>query len=137
MVGRRLREFVDRMSVTSQGMAALGAFLSMLLVGTIGFHYLESDWSWVDAFYFSTYTLTTVGYGDLVPTTDASRVCASLYMIFGVTIALAALAIIGSNYITRRESKIIRQYSEITIGKKEDGPDDETAGGEGETSREN
>jgi hypothetical protein len=112
MVGMRLMVFIDRMSLTSQGLAAVGAFLTMLTVGTIGFHYLERDWNWVEAFYFATYTLTTVGYGDYVPSNDASRLCASVYMIFGVTIALAALAVIGSNYMTRREDSIIKKYEE-------------------------
>jgi hypothetical protein len=110
MVGRRILAFVDRMSLTSQGLAAFGAFIGILAIGTVGFHYLEKDWNWVEAFYFSTYTLTTVGYGDYVPTNDTSRVCASIYMIVGVTIALAALAVIGSNYISRREDVIIKRY---------------------------
>lgn len=112
MVGRRILDFIGSMSLTSQGLAAVGAFLSILTVGTIGFHYLERDWNWVEAFYFATYTLTTVGYGDYVPSNDASRLCASVYMIVGVTIALAALAVIGSNYITRREDSIIKKYEE-------------------------
>ncbi|NIV78744.1 MAG: hypothetical protein GWN18_08370, partial [Thermoplasmata archaeon] len=57
MVARRLLLIIDRMSLSSQGLAAFGAFISMLVVGTVGFHYLERDWNWVEAFYFSTYTL--------------------------------------------------------------------------------
>ena len=109
MVGRRLLALIERMSLSSQLVAAIGAFFATLAVGTIGFHWLE-DWTWIEAFYFSTYTLTTVGYGDYLPTTDTSRLCASLYMIVGVTIALAALGIVGTNYISRREDRVIQKY---------------------------
>lgn len=126
MVGRRILAFIDRMSLTSQGLAAFGAFISILVIGTVGFHYLEKDWNWVEAFYFSTYTLTTVGYGDYVPTNDTSRVCASIYMIVGVTIALAALAVIGSNYISRREDVIIKKYeASKKYGRDRNAHDDE------------
>ena len=52
MVGRRIIALVDRMSITTQGLAALGAFAAMLAVGTVGFHYLERDWYWIESFYF-------------------------------------------------------------------------------------
>ncbi len=109
MVGRRILALIERMSLSSQLVAAIGAFFATLAVGTVGFHWLE-DWTWIEAFYFSTYTLTTVGYGDYLPTTDTSRLCASLYMIVGVTIALAALGIVGTNYISRREDRVIQKY---------------------------
>ena len=128
MIGRRLLDFVESMSMTSQGLAAIGGFLGILAVGTVGFHYLERDWNWVEAFYFSTYTLTTVGYGDYVPSNDVSRLCASIYMIVGVTIALAALAVIGSNYISRREDTIIKKYEDAKRKKRE------SAGEQGDAS---
>jgi hypothetical protein len=132
MVGRRIFAFIDRMSLGSQVTAAIGALIAILAVGTIGFHYLERDWNWIEAFYFSTYTLTTVGYGDYTPTSDASRLCASFYMIVGVTIALGAMGIIGSKYISRREEAVIHKYEAAKARqatKNKDDPDEETLGG--------
>lgn len=48
-----------------------GLALLVLAVGTVAYRLLE-DWSWVDAFYFSAVAVTTVGFGDLAPSTDAS-----------------------------------------------------------------
>ena len=122
MVGRRVLALIDRMSLSSQVVAAIGAFLGILAIGTIGFHWLE-PWSWVEAFYFSTYTLTTVGYGDYLPSSDTSRLCASLYMIVGVTIGLGALGIIGTKYLARREEQVIHKYevarAKVVVKKKE------------------
>lgn len=54
-----------------------GLALLVLAVGTVVYHVLE-DWSWVDALYFCTVAVTTVGFGDLAPTTDLSKLSPSL-----------------------------------------------------------
>jgi voltage-gated potassium channel len=54
------------------------------------FHLLEG-WSIVDSLYASAQTLTTVGFGDVVPRTVAGRVFATWFMILGVGIVLYAL----------------------------------------------
>ena len=121
---------IEKRSLSTQVVAAIGAFLGILAVGTIGFHWLE-DWSWIEAFYFSTYTLTTVGYGDYLPSNDTSRLCASVYMIVGVTIALGALGIIGTQYLSRREEAVIQKYEAAKVreaAKQKDDPDEETLG---------
>ncbi len=70
--------------------------LSVLSIGVIFYHQVE-HLKWLDSFYFSVITLTTVGYGDIVPTTDAGKLFTSFYVLFGVGI-LAATA----NFVVRR-----------------------------------
>jgi hypothetical protein len=66
--------------------AVLGiAAVFLLAVGTVAFHYMEG-WSWVDSFYFSAIAGTTVGFGDLHPTTDASKMFSVAYIFFAVGI---------------------------------------------------
>ena len=48
-------------------------------------------WSTVDARYRSIVALATVGFGDLVPTTDAAKLFTVAYILFGIGI-LAAFA---------------------------------------------
>ncbi|MGI9613824.1 MAG: potassium channel family protein [Acidimicrobiales bacterium] len=69
--------------------------ISLVIVGVIGigtvvYHYLE-DWSWVDSLYFSVITLTTVGYGDLAPSSSASKLFTVLYIAAGISLLGAAL----------------------------------------------
>ena len=45
----------------------------ILLTGTIFYRHVQG-WSWIDSLYFSVITLATVGYGDLTPTTEWSKI---------------------------------------------------------------
>jgi voltage-gated potassium channel len=61
-----------------------------IATGTIVFHLLEG-WSIVDSLYATAQTLTTVGFGDIVPHTVYGRVFATVFMLAGVGIVLYAL----------------------------------------------
>ena len=56
-----------------------------MVVGTVAFHYIEG-WSWVDSFYFSAVAGTTVGFGDLTPSTDLSKLFSVVYIFVGIGI---------------------------------------------------
>ena len=68
--------------------AILVTFLGLLIGGT-GFYTTAEGWSLVDSLYFSVMTLTTVGYGDLAPTTDVSKLFTTLYVLAGAGIVVA------------------------------------------------
>ena len=74
-------------------------------LGTIVYHRLE-HWSWVDSLYFTTYSLTTVGYGDLTPTTTASKLFTVGFLLCGVAAVVASLGVIGSRYLEIRDRKM-------------------------------
>ena len=76
-----------------------------IVIGMCVFHVLE-DWTWIQCFYYAVITLTTVGYGDLTPTTDLSRFVAAWYILIGVTITLGALGYIGSAYLEKRKDSL-------------------------------
>jgi hypothetical protein len=78
-------------------------FVVILLIGgTIFFHELEG-WSYVDAFYFSTMTLTTIGYGDLAPTSDFTKIITSFYAILGIGAMLYFLALAAGLFLARQK----------------------------------
>ena len=88
--------------------SAISALLGLIAIGTIMYRFLEG-WTWIQSFYFSVTTLSTVGYGDLHPTSDGSRLFTAFYILAGVTIAFASLGIIGMNYLKKREEKILEK----------------------------
>ena len=52
-----------------------------------------------DALYWATVTLTTVGYGDMVPVTDIGRVVSMLSSLFGVAIIALPSGVITASYL--------------------------------------
>jgi hypothetical protein len=63
------------------------AAVATIGVGTVGYMLLER-WTFIESLYFCVVTLATVGYGDLHPTTDASRLFTVAYIIAGVGIVI-------------------------------------------------
>lgn len=90
---------------------ALSTLFIWLSFGTMSYHYIE-HWTWVASFYFSVTTLTTVAYGDLHPTTEFSRLFTAFYILSGVSVVLASLGVIGSQYIESRERVILERATD-------------------------
>lgn len=85
--------------------SAIITLVSLITLGTITFRQLEG-WSWAESFYFSVATLTTVGYGDIHPTSDGSRVFTAFYILVGVGIVVTALTKVGSAYLSKQEHQL-------------------------------
>lgn len=85
--------------------SALLTLVVLIGVGTWSFSQLEG-WTYAKSFYFSVATLTTVGYGDVHPTTDETRVFTAIYILIGVGIVIAALTSIGSRYLVVQEREL-------------------------------
>jgi voltage-gated potassium channel len=93
--------------IFARKVAAVSALLLLIIIGTLAYHWLE-HWTWIQSFYFTVSTLATVGYGDLHPTMDSTRLFTAFFILAGVGIAVAALSIIGSSYIDNRTKRIMQ-----------------------------
>ena len=69
----------------------------IIFSGTFVYHYLEG-WSYIDSFYFSVVTLTTIGYGDFSPQTDEGKLFTVLYIIIGIGMILSFINTIQHHY---------------------------------------
>ena len=75
-----------------------------LLLGTGTLFYVHAEgWSYIDSFYFSIMTLTTIGFGDIVPITDMGKLFTSFYAMFGIGVMLYILISIIGVFIFRQE----------------------------------
>jgi voltage-gated potassium channel len=75
------------------GVALLGGFVTTLVD--------EKDFrTFGDATWWALVTLTTVGYGDIVPTTTAGRAVGSALIVFGVTFLSFLTATITSLFVS-------------------------------------
>lgn len=79
--------------------------LLLITIGTVTFHILEG-WDLATSFYFSVATLTTVGYGDIHPTTDLSRIVVAIYILIGVGTMLASLTVIATDRINKTAGRM-------------------------------
>ena len=68
----------------------------VFLIGAIFYHTVE-DLSIVESIYFTAMTLTTVGYGDISPSSDVSRLFTAAYAFIGVGLFLGVAAIAFSS----------------------------------------
>lgn len=66
--------------------------LLTFMVGGTYFYWSEESWSAIDAFYFSVMTMSTIGQGALVPTSDLSKIFTSVYSILSIGVFAAVTA---------------------------------------------
>lgn len=70
--------------------------------GTVFFRMVEG-WSWLDAYYFTVVTLSTVGYGDLIPQTAIGRIGTTVFIITGLGLFAAVIQRVGILGLARRD----------------------------------
>ena len=59
----------------------------------------------LDALWWCVATVTTVGYGDVVPVTSIGRIVALVYMFFGIILISTMLAVISNTFYKKRFEK--------------------------------
>ena len=83
------------------------AFVIILSVSTVLFQIIEK-WSFMDSLYFSVVTLFTVGYGDLVPSTEIGRLVAVGLILGGISTFTFILQTLISQVIILRDDPELR-----------------------------
>ena len=74
---------------------------ALILTGTL-FYWRFEDWTVIQALYFSVVTLTTVGYGDLHPTSAGTQIFTIFYILTGLGVFVALLASVAQQYIAQK-----------------------------------
>lgn len=100
---RQKNKEADKTFRRNERLVALGLILAYYTFGVVYYSQTE-DWTFVESIYFVTVTLTTVGYGDLLPTTDASKLMTCGFVFFGIALVGTALGMIASHVIETLEN---------------------------------
>ena len=78
----------------SRMLLIFGLLTAVLVIGTLGFRAIEGA-LWFDSFYMALITLTTVGYGEVLPLSDQGRWFNSILMIAGVTVMFTSIGLLA------------------------------------------
>ncbi len=106
---------VDRMPNNLK--IALIFILTLIAIGTAGFHFIEG-WNILESFYTTVLTLTTVGYGDFAPKSSTGMLFTVVLVIFGVGTMLYTVGLVAQIMLEGRLMKLMgRGKMEKTIEK--------------------
>jgi len=89
-----------------------------IFIGTMLMYNLESGAkntkmkTILDALWWCVATVTTVGYGDVVPVTNLGRIVAIVYMFYGITVIAILLAVITNTFYKKRFEKDEKEKKE-------------------------
>ena len=93
-------------SVIQQFRMAGVTAITLLTIGAVFFHYVQKL-SWLDAFYFCTISLATIGYGDITPTTPAGKIFIMFYVVIVIGIIATFANLVVRRAVLRREIRRI------------------------------
>lgn len=114
MALKGLRIRLDSVGRGSQLIPAMGNLALLTVIGTAGFMAIESL-PWDDALYLTVTTISTVGYGDLVPRTQSGRFFATGLIITGVGAALFLISVMAKEVF---EGHLADLYERRTMTRK-------------------
>jgi len=80
----------------------------LLVVGVIGFR-IMSNLSWVDALYMTVITITTVGFGEVQPLDDESKIFTVFLILASVIIVGYAIKVITEYILSKNDVEEIKQ----------------------------
>jgi len=100
---------------------AIVLIFGILLGGTFVYMQLEG-WGWVDSLYFAASTITTVGYGDLVPSTEVSKLFTVAYMLAGIALVLYSISLVGRYYAETQFEEIGKTLNRFRRSAKPQAP---------------
>tara|TARA_Y100000310_G_C20451682_1_gene701045 strand:+ start:169 stop:492 length:324 start_codon:yes stop_codon:yes gene_type:complete len=88
----------------------------LVIIGAFIYNKIEGM-NVVDSFYFVIMTITTIGYGDIVPKTDVGKIFTIFYSILGIGLMFTFVAFLG-NYVQKEEDAVIKKSKRISKTKK-------------------
>jgi voltage-gated potassium channel len=84
--------------------AAVSFLISLIVGSTIFFKYVEG-WSWIDSYFFTVVTLSTVGYGNLVPETEIGKIATTVLIFAGIGAFALAIQQFATYAVGREERR--------------------------------
>jgi voltage-gated potassium channel len=102
----------DRSSLAASTLFAFTSVAMLVMYATLGSYYLGAEFSppikdLVTALYYAMITMTTVGYGDIVPRTEDARLFAISVVVLGVAVFATSLTAVVAPMMKRSLQRIV------------------------------
>jgi voltage-gated potassium channel len=102
----------DRSSLAASTLFAFTSIAMLVMYATLGSYYLGAEFSppikdLVTALYYAMITMTTVGYGDIVPRTSDARLFAVSVVVLGVAVFATSLTAVVAPMMRRSLQRIV------------------------------
>ena len=125
LVAVNRRRFDRAWDVTATQVAAVVALVGSMVYGTVGAYALRGDHfegisTVLDAFYFTIVTGSTVGYGDVTPTSPLGRLFGMSVLLVSVSSFAVALGVLLTPAIEARLSKALGRMTQSELDMLED-----------------
>lgn len=103
----------DRSSFAASTLFAVLSISSLLIYAVFGALYLGDDFAppirtIVTAFYFSIVSMSTVGYGDIVPHSDTARLFTASVIVLGITVFATSISAVLGPVIGGKLKRIVK-----------------------------
>ncbi|SHF64695.1 voltage-gated potassium channel [Arenibacter palladensis] len=87
---------------------ALALLVMVLLFGVLGYRFL-SDYTWIDAFYMTIITVTTVGFSEVRPLDAEAKIFTVLLIVTSVFIFAFAISVITEYILSRNALQLLKK----------------------------
>ncbi|XP_066257311.1 potassium channel subfamily K member 6 [Euwallacea similis] len=95
---KTLRTAMVARRTSSYALSAVCFLFVYLAAGAAIFVLWEEDWSFFDGFYFCFITMTTIGFGDLVPKQPKYMLLCTLYILVGLALTSTIIELVRRQY---------------------------------------
>jgi len=101
-----MRNLIINQQLVSGMRKGLVGIVLVLFFGTVGYSYIEG-WDWLDSFYMTVITISTVGFTEIHPLSDAGRLFTSLLIFGGVGVMVYCLTRVAEFLFQRSLTNVL------------------------------
>ena len=96
----------------SRLLVPIAILIIVILIGTYSYHRVEG-WRTLDSLYFTVITITTIGYGDFAPVTDAGKIITIIFPFLGIGIAFYLFSLLGRYAFSKHMRERLRDAGRL------------------------